>query len=380
MKLITQTLFVALYALGTLGSLALEKPHNWKPQSSGTYGRITRVRYGNGAFVALVPSTDAVLTSPDGIAWTSVSEPAMRNVNDIAFENGRWVAVGSDSLLVSSNGITWQAIETRPQPFNVVCISFGNGLWVAGGPNGTMFTSPDVINWTLRKNSNIWFSRLFFSSEQFMALSFGTQTSVSIDGTTWATFDQKVGLGISLTELAYANGQFVGVSIGGNFDSPLIFNSSDGIRWDFQQTSKDLYGICSVGDNFVAVGVGGTILSSSNAVTWTVEASASSQNLYSIAYGNGRFVAVGDSGTILATGPFFVPGVLSRIQFSHSLGFECSVSANPGQSFAFEVSTNLVKWNVLNVLNAGTNTSIKFTDQTAANFGQRYYRSAASNP
>ncbi len=49
----------------------------------------------------------------------------------------------------------------------------------------------------------------------------------------------------------------------------------------------------------MAVGGGGTILTSPDGVTWTRRASGTTQHLHAVTYGNGLFVAVGSWGTVL---------------------------------------------------------------------------------
>ena len=59
---------------------------------------------------------------------------------------------------------------------------------------------------------------------------------------------------------------------------------------------------CSVtygNGTFVAVGEGGTILTSPDGVSWTERASPTKDFLNGVAYGNGTFVAVGKDGAIL---------------------------------------------------------------------------------
>jgi len=51
----------------------------------------------------------------------------------------------------------------------------------------------------------------------------------------------------------------------------------------------------------VAVGDGGTILTSPDGVSWTERDSGTSNWLWGVTYGNGTFVAVGDYGTILTS-------------------------------------------------------------------------------
>jgi hypothetical protein len=52
---------------------------------------------------------------------------------------------------------------------------------------------------------------------------------------------------------------------------------------------------------FVAVGNGGTILTSPDGVSWTERTSPTIGGLFSVTYGNGTFVAVGDRGIILTS-------------------------------------------------------------------------------
>ena len=52
---------------------------------------------------------------------------------------------------------------------------------------------------------------------------------------------------------------------------------------------------------FIAVGMSGVILTSSDGTTWTSRTSGSSHSMWNIFYGNSTFVAVGNSGTILTS-------------------------------------------------------------------------------
>ena len=47
----------------------------------------------------------------------------------------------------------------------------------------------------------------------------------------------------------------------------------------------------------VAVGGGGTILTSTNGTLWTARASGTTETLHSVSFGDGGFVAVGTAGT-----------------------------------------------------------------------------------
>jgi len=90
------------------------------------------------------------------------------------------------------------------------------------------------------------------------------------------------------------------VSVG---NSGTIIISSDGITWTFSTsgTSSILWGINYGNSTFVTVGDSGTILTSSDGTSWDERTSDVSSTLYGVTYGNSTFVTVGDNGTILTS-------------------------------------------------------------------------------
>ena len=55
------------------------------------------------------------------------------------------------------------------------------------------------------------------------------------------------------------------------------------------------------GTQFIAVGTGGTILTSPDGASWTARTSGKTTNLHGIVWSGSKFVAVGDNGTILTS-------------------------------------------------------------------------------
>lgn len=110
---------------------------------------------------------------------------------------------------------------------------------------------------------------------------------------TWTSAD--TGTQNGLLAATFANGQFLAVGAGGT-----IVSSTDGVTWTPRSsgTSSLLTGIAYGGGRYVAVGNDGTattaeILNSPDATKWTPADAAMANALVSVAYGNGRFVAVG---------------------------------------------------------------------------------------
>jgi hypothetical protein len=74
-----------------------------------------------------------------------------------------------------------------------------------------------------------------------------------------------------------------------------------GTTWTLPNLGDSLEGVAYGNGLFVAVGDGGTILTSRDGVSWTRRTSGTSNQLEGVAYGNGTFVAVGWYGTILTS-------------------------------------------------------------------------------
>ena len=66
-------------------------------------------------------------------------------------------------------------------------------------------------------------------------------------------------------------------------------------------TTQDLWGVCHGGGQFVAVGTGGTILTSPDGNVWSQRSSGVDLWLVGVGYGNNLYVAVGDRGTVLTS-------------------------------------------------------------------------------
>ena len=64
-------------------------------------------------------------------------------------------------------------------------------------------------------------------------------------------------------------------------------------------TTANLWGVCHGGNQYVAVGTAGTILTSPDGTQWTPRVSGTIEGLTAVAFGNNLYVAVGGAGTSL---------------------------------------------------------------------------------
>jgi len=118
----------------------------------------------------------------------------------------------------------------------------------------------------------------------------------------------------------------------------------------FSGTSQSQHAIVFGAGVYVAVGAGGTILTSRDSVTWLPQTSGTTNGLNGVKYGNNGFIAVGDSSTILISVDGFnwfqcvspVANTLSAV--TYGAGRYVAV----GTSGAIVTSTNGVNWSSIN--------------------------------
>jgi hypothetical protein len=131
---------------------------------------------------------------------------------------------------------------------------------------------------------------------------------ISTVGTTFADqFDNLTprfsGTSQSLQSVAFGNGVYIAVG-----DHGTILYSTDTVTWipQVSGTTNRLYGVKYGSNGFVAVGVSApgvssTILNSTNGITWTRQISPVTNQLSAVCFGSGRYVAAGSQGIILTS-------------------------------------------------------------------------------
>ncbi len=289
---ITLTFDVPPYVEATASIEWEEADLGWTYRTSGTSNTLWGVAYGNSTFV-IVGQGGTILTSSDGITWTSRSGTSS-HLYGVSYTNSTFMAVGeSGTILTSSDGITW-TLRTSGTSSLLRGVIYGNSTFVAVGDLGTILTSSDGTSWTSRTSG---------TSSNLRGITYGNSTFVTVgdsgiiftssDGITWTS--RTSGTYYNLYGVSYTNSTFVAVGNGG-----IIFTSSDGITWTSRTsgTSNSLRGITYGNSTFMAVGDSGTILTSSDEITWTSQTSGTYNIFLEVIYANSTFVLVGSSGTI----------------------------------------------------------------------------------
>ncbi|HYF92779.1 MAG TPA: S-layer homology domain-containing protein [Symbiobacteriaceae bacterium] len=293
----TLLVIAALLAVcgGLLGSTrATFASAAWTTQTSGTGETLTGVEYGGGLWVT-GGNTGALLTSPDGIAWTA--RTAANDWTAFAHDGTRWVAVGySGKVATSTDGTSW--VVQAPGGLGNIWydVAYGAGVFVAPEANGAqMWVSADGLTWSTVDLPGNTLNGLVYGGGRFVAVGLDGAYAVSADGSTWTTGSLNTS-GVNLWEVAYGNGVYVAAG-----DAGSIYTSPDGLSWTARTsgTTDGLYGAAYGNGTFVVSGTGGAIVRSVDGITWSADASPASVTLQRVAFGGGLFVATGDIGTIV---------------------------------------------------------------------------------
>jgi hypothetical protein len=275
----------------------------------------TSVAYGNGTFVAV--ATNLIATSADGITWASTTLTGAWTAvahNGVSGSGSVFVAVanGGTVAATSSDGVTWATHAITTALWRSVV--YGNGTFVAvAGNSAAATTSTNGVTWapqTLPGAAANWYSVAYGNvggtTPTFVAISGGgspgTIAATSPDGATWTA--RTLPTTAAWTSVAYGNGTFVAIS---GSASTVAASSTDGITWIARTLPTSNWNSVVYGNGtFVAVGGGTVAATSPDGVTWLSRTlPGASNNWSSVAYGNvsgttPTFATVGST-TVAAT-------------------------------------------------------------------------------
>lgn len=274
--------------------------------SSGVWRRIT---YGNGRFVAV--GANSLGYSDNGINWTIQSPATVLEYVSVAYGNGVFVAVAQDTgvgvkqILTSSDGATWTEYTAPDTSTPWQGITFGNGRFVAVGSTGgtnQVMTSTDGINWTGYAGTGGNWRAVAYGNGRFVAVAFSLAPAAQMmistnNGVSWSIQSLTGVDDVRFTSITYGNGLFVAI---GSTGTNRVLTSPDGITWTAVAVPVGTWQAVTAGNGiFVAVGSAGTnrVITSSDGVTWTARDPANTNPWQSVVYGTNKFVAVALTGT-----------------------------------------------------------------------------------
>ena len=275
-----QNYFLALPSSGATGAQSSDGK-TWSSMSlpSGV-GSWTSMAYGNFYYIALGTLTAgsvsiAAYSNSAGAGWRYTTMPSNTTWNQIAYGNGRFVAIatGTTSAAYTINfGASWTA-STLPASKTWVSLDYGSGIFLAIASDGTGAWSYD---------GSVWFSTQLPQSTVQLGTDVGYVTIASSSGT--LTF------GNTVAQLVV--GQSVVIS-GTNTGTGLITN---GTYYIYSTDGKSTCVLSSTSGTYTAI--------STTSGTTTQKIIVGAPNYTSVAFGNGRFVAIQNGSGLYAAYSF----------------------------------------------------------------------------
>jgi hypothetical protein len=272
-----------------------------------------------------------------GIIWDSLPAPA-GTTNDLAgvaaFDNQFFIVGGNGTLLNSSDGASWTALDSGTNVYLSGIAAGTNGLLVLTGNEGAILTSPDGIHWTARDSGTTnWLYRVRCVGGHLLAVGEHGTLLASTNGSNWTRLTSGVTNWLN--------------------DAVMVSNT------------------CYV------VGNQGVVLASTNFTDWSNPGSISTKSLDGVATQNGQLVTVGFEGTILRSQilPITTPVVFT--DFAQSAGYNIfSVAGTLDEQFTLDSTTNLTNWVTGPLLNLiyGDGTLIFYQSLDTAPSAAQYYR------
>lgn len=253
---------------------------NWSSVDGITgSGVLYSVAYGNGVFVAV--GANLLMTSEDGLTWTSRTPPNSNTWYWVIYDGGQFVAVannGSDRVMTSPDGINWTTHSADAGTW--LSVAYGNGLYVATSNNGStnIMTSPDGATWTPQSVSG-QLNAIVYGGGKFVIVETDGTVLTSTDGLSWTTSSSVLpSSGNSWNSVAYGNSTYLALSGGGVGSSPdRAGTSANATSWDGHTIGavtwrKAVYGGASGSQVFVALGQSSSLYTSPDGAIWTPRA------------------------------------------------------------------------------------------------------------
>lgn len=260
--------------------------------------------FNSGASVAVLDDSSGASITTAAVTMNGVS--LTYDVANQDYEGNVLVAPGGAvTLSVSVGGSTYTASATQFTSYPTVSAPVSGATWNSsvantvtwsgGFPTANAVYGLGVLDAADPNGKLIW-PTVHFLQE----IPIGT-TSFPIPAASITAGNRLMVVGIASSGVSIPNAAAGSSLVVGGFNYVPITVSGMPVTSRTSGTLSDLQGIAWSGTQFVAVGSGGTILTSPDGITWTSRNSGTSGVLNGATWSGTKFVIVGEDGTILTS-------------------------------------------------------------------------------
>jgi hypothetical protein len=297
----------------------------WTQRSSGTMSGLISVTSGNGLIV-VTGNNGVILTSADGANWTLRKTGLDVALNHVIWTGSKFIVVGdSGTILTSSDGTTW-SVRNKSPDYHLESVAWNGktfvtvgGLFIHSGlSTTTILSSVDGEAWTKESGGHGILFGVAWGGIAFLATGYNYNystvedqstpvTYLSLDGKKWDVVNADVREYNAFTNVIHDGRRFVAVGGSRRLQDPFatLYFTSDFNTWKSASlpTKSTIEGIAFTGSEYIAVGKQGTIIMSGSDGLWKARASGVVADLNGVAATSvgWQLVAVGDGGTLLTS-------------------------------------------------------------------------------
>jgi photosystem II stability/assembly factor-like uncharacterized protein len=159
---------------------------NMIPQGTGING----VTFGKNQWIAVCDSGYMIKGNADASSWSGVNLPSTYpDLLAVTYGNNMFLAVGKNStLLTSPDGIWWTSRSLPPPIFNITAVAYSGTLplFVVVGEDGAIAASTNGSKWTKHTSgTTAGLQGVLWQCSKFAALGLGGVILESSNGTYW---------------------------------------------------------------------------------------------------------------------------------------------------------------------------------------------------
>lgn len=293
--------FGNIYTIG--GSIGTSvDASSWVIRTSNTLTDVYALAY-NGTNLYVYGGAGGVLaTSTNGAAWTIQTSGTTSNINALVYggTSPRYIYAGAGGVLATStDAVTWSTQTSGTSSAINALVTNNVSAYVYAGNGGVLATSTNTTSWTLQTSgtSSAIKGLAFNGATLFVYVGAGGVIGTA-DTSALGTWTLRTsGTTSSLNAVTFAGGKYVAVGNGG-----AIVYSTNAITWTTATTSisQDLNAVAYDGSVYVAMGANGVVLTSSDAITWSTGSSTFLSNINALVYGS-TLVFGGNGSNVTAT-------------------------------------------------------------------------------
>jgi len=268
----------------------------------------------NGSLMVVVGNGGTIITSTDGALWSSQTSNTSENLNDITCMGSTFIAVGNNGMILTSvDGTVWNTqtsgitedlytISDREAEIDPVV----EAKVVAGGENGVIVSSLDGGTWISVESglgSNLYGS--VYGKTKFYFTGATGGCIFSTDGDEWSILSENLGeYDYYTVGFDYSEERFF---LGGDREAIVYDDSGWTVKEEmYHRTKQSVRAITDTGSCLLSIGNGGALMKSTTITdafenVYYIWDAYSSGDFNSVYYENNKYYITGDFGTLLSS-------------------------------------------------------------------------------